>query len=190
LNIIINNNNNWFLAVSGLRWSPLTIAETENCLSHGKWPKQRQCLSKCVKCTRGLFGRYWRYLFGMPSKPQAFPNFKDCISFETSQGQKLMGTSSLTVASRALTWAPHVVCGHSHTNCMLWTIFSKQSAFMLALSVGKIMGLKEPWIADGIQLALLYSLCMDPTENTTSNGSPIVACIIITVVMCFLLAAA
>jgi hypothetical protein len=27
----------------------------------------------------------------MPSKPKAFPHFKDCISFETSQGQKLMG---------------------------------------------------------------------------------------------------
>jgi hypothetical protein len=27
----------------------------------------------------------------MPSKLQAFPKIKDCISFETSQGQKLTG---------------------------------------------------------------------------------------------------
>jgi hypothetical protein len=37
----------------------------------------------------------------MPSKPPAFPNFKDCISFKTSQGRKLTGMSSSTVARRA-----------------------------------------------------------------------------------------
>jgi hypothetical protein len=44
---------------------------------------------KCVKCTRGLFRRFRRYSFGMPSKPQVSLNFKYCISFETSQGWNL-----------------------------------------------------------------------------------------------------
>jgi hypothetical protein len=35
-------------------------------------------LNKCVKCTRGLHRRCRRHSFGMPSKQQAFPNFKDC----------------------------------------------------------------------------------------------------------------
>jgi hypothetical protein len=57
--------------------------------SAGKWPSPQQRLNKCIKCTRDLVGWCKRCLFGMPSKPQAFPNFKDCISFEMSQGQKL-----------------------------------------------------------------------------------------------------
>jgi hypothetical protein len=37
----------------------------------------------------------------MPSKPQAFANFKDCISFETSQGRNLRGVPSSTAARGA-----------------------------------------------------------------------------------------
>jgi hypothetical protein len=62
-------------------------------------------LNKCVKCTRGILGRCQRHSFGILSKWQAFPNFKDYISFETSHGQILRGISSSTVTSRASTWA-------------------------------------------------------------------------------------
>jgi hypothetical protein len=60
-------------------------------------------LNKCVKHTRGLLGTCRRHLLGMPSKAQTIPNFKDCISFETSLGQKLIEMSSSMVASRAPT---------------------------------------------------------------------------------------
>jgi hypothetical protein len=65
--------------------------------SAGKWPSRRQWLNICVECTRGLVGRCRRHSFGMPSKPRVFPNFKDCISFETSQGRELTGMSSSTL---------------------------------------------------------------------------------------------
>jgi hypothetical protein len=58
-------------------------------------------LNKFVIYTRGLLGKCNSHSLGMPLKPQAFPYFKDCISFETTQGQKLTGMSSSTVASRA-----------------------------------------------------------------------------------------
>jgi hypothetical protein len=67
-----------------------------------KWPGRRQWLNKCVKCTGDRLGRCRRHSFG-PSKPQAFPNFKDCISFDASQVRKLTGMSSSKVASRAST---------------------------------------------------------------------------------------
>jgi hypothetical protein len=58
-------------------------------------------VKKIVKCRRGLLGRFWRHSLGMPSKPQAFPNFNGCIPSEMSQGQKLYGVSS----SMVLSWA-------------------------------------------------------------------------------------
>jgi hypothetical protein len=70
----------------------------------GKWSRRIQWLNKCIERTRGLLGRCRRHSFGMISKPQAFPNFKDFISFETSQ--------SRTVVSRASTWA---------STCHLWS---------------------------------------------------------------------
>jgi hypothetical protein len=98
-----------------------------------KWPSRRQWLHKCVTCTGGLLWRCRRYLFGMPSKPQTFPNFKDYISFESSQGRKLTGMSSSTVASRASTWA--FTCRlwwQAHKSCVL-NRFSKQSVIMLGV---------------------------------------------------------
>jgi hypothetical protein len=93
----------------------------------------------------------------MPSEPQAFPNFKDCtrISFEMSQGQKLTGTFSLTVASGASTWASTChLWSQLHKSCILhW--FSKQSAIMLASVFEQNMGPKGWWNADvafGLQL--------------------------------------
>jgi hypothetical protein len=41
----------------------------------GRRQSPRQWLNKYVKWTVGLLGRCLRHLFGMPSKPQAFPNF-------------------------------------------------------------------------------------------------------------------
>jgi hypothetical protein len=48
----------------------------------------------------------------MLSKPQTFLNLKDCISFETSQGRKLTGMPSATVASRIANLA---------STCLLWS---------------------------------------------------------------------
>lgn len=45
----------------------------------GKRPSRSQLLNICLKCTRGLLENCRRYSFGIPSKPQTFPNFKDCI---------------------------------------------------------------------------------------------------------------
>jgi hypothetical protein len=39
-----------------------------------------------VICKISLLGRCRRHSFGMQSKPRAFPDFKDCISFDMSQG--------------------------------------------------------------------------------------------------------
>jgi hypothetical protein len=77
----------------------------------GVWPNWKQWLNKCVKRTRGLLGRCRRRSFRMPSKAQAFPNFTERITFETSQGRKLTGAYSSTVAGRASTWA---------STCRLW----------------------------------------------------------------------
>jgi hypothetical protein len=52
-----------------------------------KWPSWRQWLIKCVKCTRGLLRSWRRHSFGVPSEPQAFPNFKDYILFQTSRSE-------------------------------------------------------------------------------------------------------
>jgi hypothetical protein len=115
-----------------------------------KWPSRSKWLIKCVKRTWGRLGRCRRHSFQMPSKPQAFPNFNECISFQTSQGRKLIGVSSTVVASKASTWA---------ATCRKWSQsqksrsvnwFSTQSAVMLALPIGSNMGPKGPWIADGV----------------------------------------
>jgi hypothetical protein len=118
---------------------------------HGarNWLGRKQWLSTCVKCTRGLTGRCRRHSFGVPSKPQAFRNFRYCISFETSQGRNLTGVPSSTLASRAWTvastcclWSqPHKLCAVN------W--FSEQYAIALTLSMGSNKGPKEPWNADG-----------------------------------------
>jgi hypothetical protein len=52
----------------------------------GKCANQRQWLNKCVKCTSGLLGRCLRHLFGIPSIPQAFLSFNNCIHLYISQG--------------------------------------------------------------------------------------------------------
>jgi hypothetical protein len=77
----------------------------------GKRLSRRQWLNKRVKCKRGRLAICRRHQFIMPSKPQAFLNFKDCIYSETSEGRKLTGVSSSTVASGASSWA---------STCRLW----------------------------------------------------------------------
>jgi hypothetical protein len=50
----------------------------------GKSQSLRQWLNRRVTWTRDLSGRCLRHSFGKPSIPQAFPSFKDQLSFETS----------------------------------------------------------------------------------------------------------
>jgi hypothetical protein len=119
--------------------------------SAGKWPSPREWLNKCVNA-QGLLGRFQNHLLGMPSKPQAFHNFKDCISFGTSQGWILteggVGGCSSTAACRASTSAPTCrLWSQSHKSCALnW--FSKQSTIMLALSIEYYTEVRGQWIAE------------------------------------------
>jgi hypothetical protein len=84
----------------------------------GKWQSLRQWLNRWVTWTRDILGRCLKHLFGMPSIPQAFPSFKDWISFETSHGRNLTGGFLSTVVSRA--WTRASTCRSwsvSHTLC-------------------------------------------------------------------------
>jgi hypothetical protein len=85
----------------------------------GKWQSLRQWLKWWVTWTRDLLERCLRQSFGISSITQAFPSFKDRISFETSHGWNLIGGFSSTVVSRARnrastrrSWSvPHTLCG-------------------------------------------------------------------------------
>jgi hypothetical protein len=54
---------------------------------------------------QALFLEDARHSFAMSLKLHAFPNFKDCISFQMSQRWNLTGVSSSVVESRASTIA-------------------------------------------------------------------------------------
>jgi hypothetical protein len=114
----------------------------------GTWPSRRQWLNKCIKCTKGLLGRWRRHSFGMPSKSHAFPNFKYCIFWDVTRSELNRGVF-IDDSQLASTWAS--ICrrwSQSHKSCVMsW--LSKQSTIMLALSFGSNMGSKGPWIADG-----------------------------------------
>jgi hypothetical protein len=94
----------------------------------GKWPSWRQCLNKCVKCTRGLPERC------LGPKPQAFHNFNDCISSEMSQSREFIDGSY----SRASTKPPRVVCGHTRTSEALCPL-----RLCWLYRLGKICGLRD-----------------------------------------------
>jgi hypothetical protein len=123
----------------------------------GKCWSRMQLSNKWVRCTSGLLGRSLRHSFGIPSIPQAFLIFNEFIIFWTSQGLTLSGGSVSTASSRAwtlastrLSWfSSHRLCGVN------W--FSKQSAITLALSIGRYLRPKGPWMAVG---ALGPSLCV------------------------------
>jgi hypothetical protein len=61
------------------------------CLLPRCWEENAEGSDQINECTTGPLGRCRIHSFGMLSKPQAFPDFKGCISLETSQGQKLTG---------------------------------------------------------------------------------------------------
>jgi hypothetical protein len=61
----------------------------------GKWDSRRHWLNKWVKCTNGRLGMCLRHSFRMPSIPQAFLNFKDCINFCKSRGLFLWGVGAV-----------------------------------------------------------------------------------------------
>jgi hypothetical protein len=84
-----------------------------------------------------------RHSFGIPSKPQAFPNSKDCISFETSQGQKFAGVSSSAVASKPWTLASTVTYGHSHIIHTVLIGFLNNQQLWWLYRVDEIWGLKD-----------------------------------------------
>jgi hypothetical protein len=115
----------------------------------GKWDSRRQWLNKCVKCTNGLLGRCLRHLFGMPSIPQAFPNFKKLIIFCKSHGLILSGTLLPTALSRARTPASTRRSWSSSHKSWYVNWFSKQSAIALAFSDGWNLRPEGPWIAVG-----------------------------------------
>jgi hypothetical protein len=93
----------------------------------GKWPSRRQWLNKRVKRARGLLGRCRGYLFGMPSRPQASQNFKDCI-FSDVTGSEInrdvfIGCSQPPWASTCRLWLQS-----NKSRAVNW--FSKQSAIV------------------------------------------------------------
>jgi hypothetical protein len=82
----------------------------------GKWPSWRQCLDKCVKCTKGLPERFWGH---------SLPNIKDGIYFEMLQSRKFIDVSysaaSTWASTRRLWWQSH------KPSALNW--FSKKPAF-------------------------------------------------------------
>lgn len=77
----------------------------------GKWQCLRQWFSKCVTWISRFLRECERLSFGMPSKPQTFPNVKGGISYETSK--------DLTV-KLPLTHANKSILGSESNGNLVW----------------------------------------------------------------------
>jgi hypothetical protein len=128
-----------------------------------RWLSRKQWLNKRVKCIRDLLGRCRRHSFGIPSKPQAFLNFKNSISFETSQGRKLTSQSQSHVTtddqsvSKSWIWAP---CG----SCDRILISVWHLRVLFYREVGSVI-CRSHWFRFDIYEYFLYNLGTDRIEN-------------------------
>jgi hypothetical protein len=100
--------------------------------------------------TRDLLGKCLRHSFGMPSIPQAFPSFKDRISFEMSHGQNLTGGVFVDGSQQSF---------FSFKN-------SAQTPWKTGIIVDVFPGLM---LRNGVHNTILLLLGADNIENTASS---------------------